>query len=146
MKNFENAQKKYYIIRKFFVFVLYCSKRRCSEIKPQLKVEIEDGREKPSFYKNPKIAWKSGSHTKRYFHKSPELKNNYCSVGHKNNTVDSFTILKMSPTLMGIFCWVLCINLIRNNSIKYTITKIVNLVQAFLQIFYISYASDLDEA
>ena len=29
----------------FFVFVLYCTKRRCSEIKPQLKDEIEDGRE-----------------------------------------------------------------------------------------------------
>ena len=26
----------------FFVFVLYCSKRRCSQIKPQLKFEIED--------------------------------------------------------------------------------------------------------
>ena len=35
----------------FFCFVLYCTKRRCSQIKPQLKVEIEDGREahkKPS--------------------------------------------------------------------------------------------------
>ena len=29
----------------FFVFVLYCTKRRCSQIKPQLKIEIEDGRE-----------------------------------------------------------------------------------------------------
>ena len=26
-----------------YFFVLYCTKRRCSEIKPQLKVEIEDG-------------------------------------------------------------------------------------------------------
>ena len=31
----------------FFVFVLYCTKRRCSQIKPQLKVQIEDGREEP---------------------------------------------------------------------------------------------------
>ena len=31
----------------FFVFVLYCTKRRCSEIKPQLKVEIEDVRKAP---------------------------------------------------------------------------------------------------
>ena len=29
----------------FFVFVLYCTKSRCSEIKTQLKVEIEDGRD-----------------------------------------------------------------------------------------------------
>ena len=27
----------------FFAFVLYCTKRRCSQIKPQLKVEIEYG-------------------------------------------------------------------------------------------------------
>ena len=26
----------------FFVFVLYCAKRRCSQINPQLKVETED--------------------------------------------------------------------------------------------------------
>ena len=25
-------------------FLLYCTKRSCSQIKPQLKVEIEDGR------------------------------------------------------------------------------------------------------
>ena len=31
----------------FFVFVLYCAKRRCSQIKSQLKVEKEDGRETP---------------------------------------------------------------------------------------------------
>ena len=31
----------------FFVFVLYCAKRRCSQIKSQLKVEKEDGREAP---------------------------------------------------------------------------------------------------
>ena len=31
----------------FFVFVLYCTKRRCSEIKPQLKIEKEDGRKAP---------------------------------------------------------------------------------------------------
>ena len=29
----------------FFVFVLYGTKRRCSQLKPQLKVEIEDGRD-----------------------------------------------------------------------------------------------------
>ena len=36
----------------FFVFVLNCTKRRCSQIKPQLKVEIENGGKapyKPSF-------------------------------------------------------------------------------------------------
>ena len=31
----------------FFVFVLYFAKRRCSQIKPQKEVEIEDGREAP---------------------------------------------------------------------------------------------------
>ena len=31
----------------FFVFVLYGTKRRYSQLKPQLKVEIEDGREAP---------------------------------------------------------------------------------------------------
>ena len=30
----------------FFVFVLYCTKRRCSQIKPHIEVEIEDGRER----------------------------------------------------------------------------------------------------
>ena len=30
----------------FFCFVLYCKQRRCSQIKPQLNVEIEDRREK----------------------------------------------------------------------------------------------------
>ena len=47
-KKFENAQKN--IMKSanfFFVFVLYCRKRRCFEIKPQLKDEIEDGREVP---------------------------------------------------------------------------------------------------
>ena len=29
------------------VFVLYCTKRRCSQIKPQLKVKIKDGCEAP---------------------------------------------------------------------------------------------------
>ena len=47
VKNFENAQKNIMKSAHFFVFVLYCTKRRCSEIKPQLKVEIEDGREAP---------------------------------------------------------------------------------------------------
>jgi len=37
-------RKKYYEIRKLiFVFVLSCTKRRCSQIKPQLIGEIEDG-------------------------------------------------------------------------------------------------------
>ena len=31
----------------FFVFVLYCTTRRCSEINRQLKVKIGDGREAP---------------------------------------------------------------------------------------------------
>jgi len=31
--------------RIFFVFILYCTKRRSSQITPQLKVEIEDGPE-----------------------------------------------------------------------------------------------------
>jgi len=31
----------------FFVVVLYCTTRRCSEINRQLKVKIEDGREAP---------------------------------------------------------------------------------------------------
>ena len=39
--------KKYYEIGKLFIYVLYCTKRRCSQIMPQLKVEIEDGREAP---------------------------------------------------------------------------------------------------
>jgi len=30
-----------------FLFVLYCTKRRCSQIKSQLKVEIEDEHEAP---------------------------------------------------------------------------------------------------
>ena len=47
LKNFENEQKNIMKSANFFVFVLYCTKRRCSEIKPQLKVEIEDGREAP---------------------------------------------------------------------------------------------------
>jgi len=47
LKNFENAQKNIMKSANFFVFVLYCTKRRCSEVKPQLKVEIEDGREAP---------------------------------------------------------------------------------------------------
>ena len=47
LKNFENAQKNIMKSANFFVFVLYCTKRRCSEIKPQLKAEKEDGREAP---------------------------------------------------------------------------------------------------
>ena len=47
LKNFENAQKNIMKSANFFVFVLYCTKRRCSEIKPQFKIEIEDGREAP---------------------------------------------------------------------------------------------------
>ena len=45
--NFGNSRKNIMKSANFFVFVLYCTKRRCSEIKPQLKVEIEDGREAP---------------------------------------------------------------------------------------------------
>ena len=37
-------RKKYYEIRKLF---LYCKKRRCSQIKRQLKVEKEEGGEAP---------------------------------------------------------------------------------------------------
>ena len=46
LKNFENAPKNIMKSANLFVFVLYCTKR-CSEMKPQLKVEIEDGREAP---------------------------------------------------------------------------------------------------
>ena len=38
-------EKKLWNPQTFFVFVLYCTKRRSSQIKPQLKVEIGDGRE-----------------------------------------------------------------------------------------------------
>ena len=41
MQNFENAQKNE--IRK--LLFSYYTKRRCSQIKPQLKVEIADGRD-----------------------------------------------------------------------------------------------------
>jgi len=37
--------KRKNIIKTFFVIVLYCTKRRCLQIEPQLKVEIEDERE-----------------------------------------------------------------------------------------------------
>ena len=43
------------------------TQRRCSQIKPKLKVEIEDGREaplKPSFIKNPYFHLKSNKDTK----------------------------------------------------------------------------------
>ena len=40
-------RKKYYKISKFFSFNLYCTNRKCSKVKPQLKIEIEDGREAP---------------------------------------------------------------------------------------------------
>jgi len=41
-------REKYYEIRKlFFDFVLYCTKKRCSQIKQQLKVEIENGHKAP---------------------------------------------------------------------------------------------------
>ena len=41
--NFGNARKNIMKSANFFVVVLYCTKRRCSpQIKPQLKVEIED--------------------------------------------------------------------------------------------------------
>jgi len=32
-------------MRTFFVFVLYCTKRKSSQIEPQLKVEMEDRHE-----------------------------------------------------------------------------------------------------
>ena len=35
-------------VREFFSIVLYLTKRKCSPIEPQLKVEKEDGREAPS--------------------------------------------------------------------------------------------------
>ena len=47
LKNFENVQKIIMKSANFFVFVLNCTKRSYSEIKPQLKVEIADGREAP---------------------------------------------------------------------------------------------------
>ena len=40
--NFENARKNIMKSANFFVFVLNCTKRRCTQIKPQFKVEIED--------------------------------------------------------------------------------------------------------
>ena len=44
-KNFENARKNIMKSENFlFCFILY-KLRRCSQIKPRLKVEIEDGRE-----------------------------------------------------------------------------------------------------
>ena len=39
LKSFENAQKN--IMKSANFFFLYCTKGRCSEIKSQLKVEIE---------------------------------------------------------------------------------------------------------
>ena len=38
-------KKKYYEIRKFKKKMLYCTKRRYSQMKPQIKVEKEDRRE-----------------------------------------------------------------------------------------------------
>ena len=38
---FENAEKYYEIRELFLVFVSYCTKRRCSQIEPQWKVEIK---------------------------------------------------------------------------------------------------------
>ena len=56
LQNFENARKNIMKSENFFVFVLYCTKRRCSEIKPQLKVELENGCEAKTFLlKNLKI-------------------------------------------------------------------------------------------
>ena len=34
-------------LRTYFVFVLYCTKRRCSQIEQQLKVKIEDAHKAP---------------------------------------------------------------------------------------------------
>ena len=46
-KIFKMRKKILWNPQTFFVFVLYCTKRRCSEIKPQLKVEIREGRKAP---------------------------------------------------------------------------------------------------
>ena len=44
----KNALKKYLKIREhFIVIVLYCTKRRYSQIEPHLTVKIEVGREAP---------------------------------------------------------------------------------------------------
>ena len=43
----ETEEQGNFSSQNFFVFVLYCTKRRCSKIKPQLNVEIEDVREAP---------------------------------------------------------------------------------------------------
>ena len=43
----------------YFVFVLYCTKRRYSQIKPHIKVEIEYGRKaplKPSLLRNSQFS------------------------------------------------------------------------------------------
>ena len=57
LRNFENAQKNIMKSANFFFlfYTVQCTKRRCSEIKLQLKVEIEDGREAPL---NPSIVYK----------------------------------------------------------------------------------------
>ena len=47
LKNFENARKKFMKFANFFIIFFYCTKRRCSQITPQFKVEIEDGRDAP---------------------------------------------------------------------------------------------------
>ena len=44
---FENARKNIVKSANFFVIVLYCTKRRCSQIKPQVKLKKDDGREAP---------------------------------------------------------------------------------------------------
>ena len=47
-QNFKNlCLKVFSFVKLFFVFVFYCTARRCSEIKIQLKVVIEGGREAP---------------------------------------------------------------------------------------------------
>ena len=50
LKNFENAQKNIMKSANFFLFLFYTVQRedaQCSQIKPQLKVEIENGCEAP---------------------------------------------------------------------------------------------------
>ena len=46
-KKFENAQKNIMKSATFIFVLSYFPKRRCSQKKPQLKVEIEDGCEAP---------------------------------------------------------------------------------------------------
>ena len=46
LKNFKYLRKKI-TSRNIFVLVFYCTKRKCTQTEPQLKVKIKDGREAP---------------------------------------------------------------------------------------------------